>query len=76
MQGEHIEDREEMGKRVEGVQACYSQVHEEISSKSSMPRPPLAPGQEADPTSLKRGEDYLDEWAKRQAKLVDKPEKQ
>ena len=35
-----------------------------------MPRPPLAPGQIADPTSLKRGEDYPDEWAKRQAKLA------
>ena len=34
------------------------------------PRPPLAPGQIADPTSLKRGEDYPDEWAKRQAKLA------
>ena len=30
------------------------------------PRPPLAPGQEANPTSLKRGEDYPDEWARRQ----------
>ena len=39
------------------------------------PRPPLAPGQEADPTSLKHGEDYPNEWAKRQAKLVDKLEK-
>ena len=34
------------------------------------PRPPLAPGQIADPTSLKRGEDYLDEWAKHQSKLA------
>ena len=34
------------------------------------PRAPLAPGQIADPTSLKRGEDYPDEWAKRQAKLA------
>ena len=34
------------------------------------PRPLLTPGQEADPTSLKRGEDYPDEWAKRQAKLA------
>ena len=34
------------------------------------PRPPLAPGQEADPTSLMHGEDYPDEWAKRQAKLA------
>ena len=34
------------------------------------PRPPLAPGQIADPTSLKRGEDYPDEWAKRQGKLA------
>ena len=34
------------------------------------PRPPLAPGQIADPTSIKRGEDYADEWAKRQAKLA------
>ena len=33
-------------------------------------RPPLAPGQVADPTSLKRGEDYPDEWARRQAKLA------
>src|SRR3954464_8252609 len=34
------------------------------------PRAPLAPGQEADPTSLKRGEDFPEEWAKRQAKLA------
>ena len=34
------------------------------------PRAPLAPGQIADPTSLKRGEDYPDEWVKRQAKLA------
>ena len=34
------------------------------------PRAPLAPGQIADPTSLKCGEDYPDEWAKRQAKLA------
>ena len=33
-------------------------------------RPPLAPGQRADPTSLKHGEDYADEWARRQAKLA------
>ena len=33
-------------------------------------RPPLAPDQIADPTSLKSGEDYPDEWAKRQAKLA------
>ena len=34
------------------------------------PRPPLAPGQEADPTSLKHAEDYPDERVKRQAKLA------
>src|SRR4051812_31378233 len=34
------------------------------------PRAPLAPGQEADPTSIKRGEDFPEEWAKRQAKLA------
>ena len=34
------------------------------------PRAPLAPRQVADPTSLKHGEDYPDEWAKRQAKLA------
>ena len=34
------------------------------------PRPPLAPGQIADPTSLKCGVDYPEEWAKRQAKLA------
>ena len=34
------------------------------------PRPPLAPGQIAAPTSLEHGEDYPDEWAKRQAKLA------
>ena len=33
-------------------------------------RPPLAPGQIANPTSIKSGEDYADEWAKRQAKLA------
>ena len=33
-------------------------------------RPPLRPGQLADPTSLKRGEDYAAEWARRQAKLA------
>ena len=33
-------------------------------------RPPLAPDQLADPTSLKRDEDYADEWAKRLAKLA------
>ena len=32
-------------------------------------RPPLAPGQEADPTSVRRGEGFPKEWAKRQAKL-------
>src|SRR4051812_41725373 len=32
-------------------------------------RPPLAPGQVADPTSIRRGEDFPKEWAKRQAKL-------
>ena len=34
------------------------------------PRPLLAPGKVVDPTSLKHGEDYPDEWAKRQAKLA------
>src|SRR3954467_8804815 len=34
------------------------------------PRAPLAPGQVADPTSVKRGEDFPEEWAKRQAKLA------
>ena len=34
------------------------------------PRAPLAPGQKADPTSLKRGEDFPEEWAKCQAKLA------
>src|SRR4051812_3194760 len=34
------------------------------------PRAPLAPGQEADPTSIKRGEEFPKEWAKRQAKLA------
>src|SRR5512141_3401358 len=34
------------------------------------PRAPLAPGQKADPTSIKRGEDFPEEWAKRQAKLA------
>src|SRR4051812_21522063 len=38
------------------------------------PRAPLAPGQEADPTSIKRGEDFPEEWAKRQAKLARRSE--
>src|SRR3954463_476655 len=33
-------------------------------------RPPLAPGQVANPTSIKRGEEFPKEWAKRQAKLA------
>ena len=39
-------------------------------------RAPLAPGQIADPTSLKCGEDYPDEWAKHQANWPNKLEKQ
>src|SRR3954464_4350723 len=34
------------------------------------PRVPLARGQVADPTSVKRGEDFPEEWARRQAKLA------
>ena len=34
------------------------------------PRAPLAPGQVADSTSIKSGEDFPEEWAKRQAKLA------
>ena len=34
------------------------------------PRPPLAPGQEANPTSIRRGEEFPKEWTKRQAKLA------
>ena len=34
------------------------------------PRPPLAPGQEADPTSIRRGEEFPKEWEKHQRKLA------
>ena len=34
------------------------------------PRPPLAPGQVADPSSIRRCEEFPKEWAKRQAKLA------
>src|SRR5215216_3554154 len=34
------------------------------------PRPPLAPGQEADPSSIRRGEEFPKEWAKHQTKLA------
>ena len=34
------------------------------------PRPPLAPGQVDDPSSIRRGEEFPKEWAKRQAKLA------
>ena len=34
------------------------------------PRPPLAPGQVADPSSIRRREGFPAEWAKRQAKLA------
>ena len=33
-------------------------------------RPPLAPGQVANPTSIKHGENFPKEWAKRQAKFA------
>src|SRR3954464_1797233 len=35
-------------------------------------RPPLAPGQVADPSSIRRGEEFPQEWAKRQRKLQKK----
>src|SRR3954469_6186800 len=34
------------------------------------PRPPLAPCQVADPSSIRRGEEFPKEWAKWQAKLA------
>ena len=34
------------------------------------PRPPLALGQEVDPSSIRRGEEFPKEWAKCQAKLA------
>src|SRR5215216_7922076 len=34
------------------------------------PRHPLAPGQVADPSSIRRGEEFPKEWAKHQAKLA------
>ena len=55
---------------MEGVQICYSQVYEEIHAQPSMLKTSIGTCQLADPTSLKRGEDYPDEWAKRQAKLA------
>src|SRR3954470_6361626 len=55
---------------MEGVHIRHSKVHEEIRTESSIPKSPLAPGQVADPTSVKRGEDFPEEWAKRQAKLA------
>ena len=54
-----------MGMGMEGVQICNSKVHEEIRFTPCLPRPPLALGEVADTTSLKRGEDFPDEWAKR-----------
>ena len=41
-----------------------------IALNPPCPRPPLAPDQLADPTRLKRGEDFPYEWAKRRAKLA------
>ena len=34
------------------------------------PRPPLAPGKEDDPSSIRRGEEFRKDWAKRQAKFA------
>ena len=59
-----------MGTGMEGILLCHYQEHEEIHCKSSMPRPPLAPGQEVDPSSIRRGEKFPKEWAKRQRKLA------
>jgi hypothetical protein len=41
----------------------------EFAVKPPCKRPPLAEGQHADPSSVRRGEDFPEEWAKRQAKL-------
>nr|XP_020180911.1 uncharacterized protein LOC109766540 [Aegilops tauschii subsp. strangulata] len=38
-------------------------------------RAPLAPGQEIDPTSIRRGEEFPKEWERRQAKLAKQAEK-
>src|SRR6266536_1133199 len=52
----------------------YTEVTPKYMKKFALnppcPRPPLAPGQIADPTSVKRGEDFSEEWGKRKAKLV------
>ena len=40
------------------------------------PRPPLAQRKVADPSSIRRGEEFPKEWAKRQAKLPKWPKKQ
>src|SRR3989337_2054968 len=36
----------------------------EFAVKPPCERPPLAPGQTADPTSIRKGEDFPKEWAK------------
>ena len=57
-----------------GMEGEYIYVTPKYMKKFTLhppcPRPPLAPGQEVDPTSLKCGEDYPDEWARWKAKLA------
>ena len=46
-----------------------SKYMKDFAIKPPCNRPPLAPRQMADPTSIRRGEEFPKEWAKHQAKL-------
>ena len=47
----------------------------EFAVKPPLKRPPPIQGQEVDPTSIRRGEEFPDEWAKHQAKLQKQAQK-
>ena len=59
-----------MGKRMREYRYVTPKYMKKFVLNPPCPRAPLAPGQVADPTSIKRGEDFPKEWAKRQAKLA------
>src|SRR5215216_6844646 len=59
-----------MDEGMEGYRYVTPKYMKKFAINPPCRRPPLAPGQEVDPSSIRRGEEFPKEWAKRQAKLA------